>query len=190
MTVRRYHEGKAIILENETYVTNEQGILVRRVEMVLEDGTEHIQDTPVDGHSAAQYRPPASAPTEDEVNIPIVHATTVPAGYDPPSPSSTTFQASTGSVAVVTGPPEPPRVAVVTGPPRPPAPPQVYYTPSSRYIYRDQRTGACVICGLSIVACFLICCCCFLPVVIIPIIWASGAWNGEYDDAVWNDDHY
>ena len=189
MTLTRHSDGRAIISENETYWTNECGHLMRRLEQVLEDGTEIIQDLPVEGSIAAGYPPQASAPMEDEINIPIVQAITVPAGYDN-SVATQTYPMNVPSspVAVVTGPPQPPSVAVVTGPPRPP--PQVYY-PSSRYVYRDERTGACMICGLSALICLSICCCCLLPFIIVPIVVvpmfkdvANDDFFGMHDDNV------
>ena len=185
MTVKRYHDGKLIILENEAYVTNEQGANVRRVEMVLEDGTEVIRDTIVEGSPSNAY-PQASAPSEEDLEIPIVHATAVPECHA--VVAATTLPAATSSpFAVVTGPPQPPRVAVVTGPPRPPAPPQVYIPSSSRYVYRDERTGVCVICGISAFLCLVICCCCFLPFAIIPIVWAT-TWKQDFDDDFFQQD--
>lgn len=191
MTAKRHTDGRLIIMENEMYVTNEHGILVRRLEQVLEDGTQIIQDQPIEQPTATAYPTYASAPTEEEINIPIVQATSIPQSYATntiPTGSHQGLQTSSGSVAVVTGPPQPPRVAVVTGAPRPPPQP---YTPSSRYVYRDERTGACMICGLSALVCFLICCCCLLPLIILPIVWVQ-VWNDPYDDDYWHnweDDH-
>ena len=135
----------------------QNGYRVLRTELVLEDGTEVIQDEPT-------AYPQASAPSEDEVNIPIVHATSVPIEDPQPvapivqelpsSSAATYYHASNGPVAVVTGQPQPPSssVAVVTGPPRPPDPPMAY-SPSNRYVYRDERSGACMICGISALVC-------------------------------------
>lgn len=178
MTEKRYHDGRLIILEHETFVTNDQGVAVRRVETVLEDGTELVQDIPVD-------HPGASAPTEDEVNIPFAHAVAVP--ESPPSGGQYSSDSPADHVEVATVPPAPPRVAVVTGPARPAAPPQSNF-PSSRYVYRDERTGARMICGLSALVCFLICCGCFLPILIVPVLWVTN-W-GDVDDAFWEDDNY
>lgn len=181
MTEKRYHDGRLIILENETYITNEHGVTVRRVETILEDGTQLIQEIPMNS-------PEASAPSEEELDIPFAHATSVPES-SPTVPAPYVAGSSGGPVAVITGPPQPPRVAVITGPPRPPAPPQVSY-PSSRYIYRDERTGACMICGLSALVCLVICCCCFLPAIIFPIAWAASWSQVSTDDDIWNDDHF
>ena len=184
----RHSDGRMIISENESYWTNEYGKLMRRLEQVLDDGTQIIQDLPVEESTASGYPPQASAPMEDEINIPIVHATSVPVGYETNvSTQPHPIYGPSSPVAVVTGPPQPPRVAVVTGPPRPP--PQAYYR-SSRYFYRDERTGACKICGLSVLICLSICCCCLLPMMIVPIIVVPMFKDTTDDDffGAWQDD--
>ena len=191
MTLTRHTtDGRVIISEDESYWTNEYGTLMRRVQQVLEDGTEIIQDLPVQESTATGHHPQASAPMEDEVNIPIVQATPVPTPYATNVPNQPyPIDVPSSPVAVVTGPPQPPRVAVVTGPPRPP-PPHAYY-PSSRYVYRDERTGVCKICGLSALICLSICCCCLLPIVIIPSILVP-IFNDATDDdifGVYQDDN-
>ncbi len=186
MTVKRYTDGRLIVMEQDAYVTNEHGIYVHRRNLILEDGTEIVQDRPMEESTATAYHPHASAPMEGEIDIPIVHVTTIPHGYATSIPTAShSLPLSSGPVAVVTGPPQPPRIAIVTGPPRPP--PQAYPL-SSRYVYRDESTGACMICGLSALVCLLLCCCCLLPVIIFPILWVQ-AQQAPFDDDIWQTIH-
>lgn len=204
MTIRveqRYHGGKLIVEETTTLVTNSDGIRVRRTERLLEDGTVHVVDSPeLSSSSSAPPMMEPSAPYESsdtrvppESSIPMTAATGMHSSSDIPFaeamcvPSEESVPATTRPVAVVTGSPQPPSVAVITGQPRPP--PQVVY-PSNSYAYRDERSGACIICGISAIVCVALCLCCMIPALVVPIAWVlSGQKESLFDDDFWNDDH-
>jgi hypothetical protein len=191
-------------MEDETIVTNDYGIRVRRIHIILEDGLEIIEDHPLGevgpayhpqatapseseimhaqeyppGNVASGYRPQATAPSESyrQPTIPIVHATALP--VDVPTTVPPTVSESAGTATGTTLP----QVNVVQGP----APPQAYQMPPSRYVYRDERTGVCVVCGLSFLACFWLCCCCVLPVILVPIGLVIRWYNNK---SSWDDDY-
>jgi hypothetical protein len=183
MTVRESYDGKQIVSENETYVTDADGSLVLRRETVLADGTRLISDTPL---ATTADNPNPSAPIEDphvaftasasSVNVPFAHATSV---------SVPATDVAGGHIAVATSPPQPPRVALITGNPQPPAQ-QPLSGHESRY--RDNR-GAWTCCGITSLIMLLICVCCILPIIVVVIIFAASTWQYIEDD-FWEDDYY
>jgi hypothetical protein len=192
---QQYHDGKRIIEETETIATNANGSSVRRKETLLEDGTRLIQETPLSSSYATApvdepeiYMPEGSTAYETS-EVPFAHATSMPA--ESPAYSPAYFQGSEGSIAVVTGPPQPPAVAVVTGPPQPPPNVSVVPGPPSYYPetrYRDSR-GACTCCGITVIVLAVIFVCCVLPLFVMLIIWII-AWDEiivNFDDDYFND---
>jgi hypothetical protein len=174
-----------MVSENETYVTDAVGSLVLRRETVLADGTRLISDTPL---ATTADNPNPSAPIEDphvastayasSVDVPFAYATSVSV------PATDVTGSSGGHIAVVTSPPQPPRVAVITGNPQPPAQ-QPLSGHESRY--RDNR-GAWTCCGITSLITLLICICCILPILVVVIIAAS-TWENIGDD-FWEDDNF
>jgi hypothetical protein len=182
---KRYHDGRAIILDHDTIVPNEYGIRVRRREIILEDGQQILEDYSLDGDIDG-YHPQPSAPLESEVNrqttasssIPLVQATVVPfdTPTSPPTTPSSTPITQMQSAMIPAGGPES-QVQIVQGPTQV----QPYaMMPPSRYVYRDETTGVCLVCGLSLLACFSLCCCCLVPVIVLPVWWVFSWTDGEY----------
>jgi len=77
-----------------------------------------------------------------------------------------------------------------------PAAPQGYVgnsNPGTRYVYRDERNGVCMICGLSFLLFFVMCCACLLPAILVPIFLitkAAKSLNDEFGnefDGSWDD---
>jgi hypothetical protein len=111
--------------------------------------------------------------------IPLVPATSVSVSEQ--SPYHHVYGSSTtgSSVAIATGPPQPPSVMVVS------RPPQVYPgRPPSRY--RNSH-GALTCCGITLIVVIICFTCCLIPVVAIIIAWATATTVGDsWDDDYWN----
>ena len=137
------------------------------------------------GGVAQGLQPLPTAPHESEF---IPTATALPLYYNTPTslpvvvPSAPMVQAVAPQVM---GPAAP----QVMGP----AAPHGYSgnsSPGTRYVYRDERSGVCVICGLSFLFFFVICCACLLPAILVPIFLISKAaesLNDEFGDVSWDD---
>lgn len=86
--------------------------------------------------------------------------------YEEPTSSPLTYPSSSAPGGGVVVPPQsyyqaPPQVMGPAG--------QQPYGAGSQLMYQDERTGACKICGLSLLVVFLLCCCCLLPAIILPV---------------------
>jgi hypothetical protein len=128
---QQHYDGKQVLSESESYVTNENGVTVLRRETILADGTRMTQETPLSSSGTTPHPglSVASAPIEepDMVIAPttVTHMTTeVPFAQATCYPETPNYNmhGPSGSIALVTGPPQPPSgsIAVVTGTPQPP----------------------------------------------------------------------
>ena len=124
------------------------------------------------GEVAQEYHPHPTAPYDSDfvptaTALPIYHST--PASLPVVIPSAPVTQVSAPQVIG-------------------PAAPQGYAgnsNPGTRYVYRDERTGVCVICGLSFLFFFVMCCACLLPAILVPIFLitkAAKSLNDEFGD--------
>ncbi|KAG7362804.1 hypothetical protein IV203_026164 [Nitzschia inconspicua] len=153
------------------------------------------------------YAEPVYPGTYNADDVPFVQATSVVPEHSPyayasssvynPHGSGGINSATSGSIAVATGPARPSSsFAVATGPPRPPSSAvtpgvsvvtgplgtnsrqPVHATTQYNSRYRDSN-GALTCCAVSILITVSICVCCFLPFIVFAIAWAAAAENWD-----------
>jgi len=183
----KYYGNRRIVSETDDYVVGDRGETVRRRVTTLEDGTRLVSDTPLQG-AHLHTHPSAPVATSDlsgANEIPVVRA--VDASQMEPVNVSSHLEpvAVVAADNVVAAPPPSGSVAIVTGAPQPP----VYSHQPTRY--RD-NSGALTCMGISCIVGIVVLICCVLPAIIVIVVWVSSAKHIDdwIDQDVFEDDFF